>query len=216
MNGSQAVVWQADYEPFGSVNITTEIIDNNLRFPGQYYDQETGLHYNKARDYDPSTGRYIESDVIGLKGGISTYGYTLQNPIKYADPTGMFHVSGNTGPRDKNDFATVVCDGQGGFKPELFIDEPCINDCLKQHEKSHIEDIQMKNPNICRGMKPGLRIDPDNYEEWRATEKKAYNVELDCLNAKLKCPNSECVDQILNRKTDILLVRGKLFGAPPF
>lgn len=58
--------------------------------PGQYYDRETGLHYNGHRDYDPSTGRYVESDPIGLRSGsLSTYAYVNSNPVSKVDPLGL-------------------------------------------------------------------------------------------------------------------------------
>jgi RHS repeat-associated protein len=64
-------------------------VSYNLRFPGQYYDSETGLSQNYFRDYDPAVGRYVESDPIGLKGDPNTYGYVRQNPLLRVDPSGL-------------------------------------------------------------------------------------------------------------------------------
>ncbi len=62
---------------------------NNLRFPGQYFDAETGLHYNMSRDYNSLTGRYITSDPLGLAGGVSTFAYVGNNPLNGVDPNGQ-------------------------------------------------------------------------------------------------------------------------------
>lgn len=96
----QTVIWRWESDPFGSTAAQEDpdgdmtAFTYNLRFPGQYYDQETGLHYNYFRTYDPTTGRYLESDPIGLDGGLNTYGYALQNPLLYTDPTGEGPVAG--------------------------------------------------------------------------------------------------------------------------
>jgi RHS repeat-associated protein len=75
----------ANDDPDGDGNATTL----NLRFPGQQYDAATGLHYNYFRDYDPATGRYVESDPIGLRGGVSTFQYADAQPISRLDPFGL-------------------------------------------------------------------------------------------------------------------------------
>jgi len=86
----QRVVWQGEYDPFGKAVETVNTVEQNLRFPGQYLDRETALHYNYFRDYNPSLGRYIHSDPIGLQGGLNTYAYVGGNPVIYTDPYGLW------------------------------------------------------------------------------------------------------------------------------
>ncbi|MEX2338406.1 MAG: RHS repeat-associated core domain-containing protein [Aquisalimonadaceae bacterium] len=87
-----ALAWAAHYRPFGAAEVHTEQVTNPLRFPGQYHDEETGLHYNWHRYYDPETGRYITSDPIGLEGGLNTYAYVLNNPVNFIDPNGLVTI----------------------------------------------------------------------------------------------------------------------------
>ncbi|EPY9558859.1 RHS repeat-associated core domain-containing protein, partial [Escherichia coli] len=126
-DASGQVVWKASYSPFGKASITTQGPTFNLRFPGQYYDAETGLHYNWRRYYDPNTGRYITSDPIGLAGGINTYAYALSNPIGNADPTGEF-VPLLLGAYVAIDFALSAWDAYDTFKT-------ITSDCATSREK---------------------------------------------------------------------------------
>ncbi|MWK54775.1 RHS repeat protein [Pseudomonas otitidis] len=80
--------WPSDAFGVGQPNNHGSTIDVILRFPGQVADAHSGLYYNYFRDYDPETGRYVESDPIGLRGGLNTYGYVMGNPLRYIDPTG--------------------------------------------------------------------------------------------------------------------------------
>ena len=88
------IVWSWESDPFGSAGPNQNpsglgTFAFNLRFPGQYYDSETGLNQNYFRDYDPSVGRYVESDPIGLKAGINTYGYVRGSPVMHGDFFGL-------------------------------------------------------------------------------------------------------------------------------
>ena len=89
MDGNQALVWDAVYTPFGQVHAITGTATNNQRFPGQYADAETGFNYNYFRDYDPTTGRYVQSDPIGLLGGYNRYAYVFGNPVSRFDFYGL-------------------------------------------------------------------------------------------------------------------------------
>jgi RHS repeat-associated protein len=95
--------WEwANGDPFGNSApnenpASAGVFTFNLRFPGQYFDAETGKHYNYFRDYDPAIGRYIQSDPLGLSAGLNTYGYVDASPLTGFDPKGL----ANSGPYPK-------------------------------------------------------------------------------------------------------------------
>jgi RHS repeat-associated protein len=93
-SAANQVRWRWDFDPFGVLPANGNpsglgTFTYNLRFPGQFYDAESALHYNYFRDYDPQIGRYIESDPIGLAGGTNTFGYVENNPIGAIDAQGL-------------------------------------------------------------------------------------------------------------------------------
>jgi RHS repeat-associated protein len=114
-DGNANVVWDGVFDPFGNAvtvsgtnwgtgvwaNFTWEPTTPEptlLRFPGQYADAETALNQNWRRDYDPTIGRYVESDPIGLAGGTNTYSYVFGDPVNLSDPTGL---AGSVTPQTK-------------------------------------------------------------------------------------------------------------------
>lgn len=95
-------VWRAKrIDPYGAIEVEPgNEIELNLRWPGHYYDPETGLHCNGFRYYDPTLGRYLQSDPIGQSGGVNVFAYAA-NPLKHVDLLGLDHT-GKTG-RNSND-----------------------------------------------------------------------------------------------------------------
>jgi RHS repeat-associated protein len=96
---NNALMWRWDPDTYGSVAPTASGLTYNLRFPGQYALTETGLYYNMARDYDPAMGRYLESDPIGLAGGVNPYAYVAGNPVSFIDPLGLCSSNQSCIPR---------------------------------------------------------------------------------------------------------------------
>ena len=114
-NQSKGVVWRARLEAFDRSVLTTSIGEFNIGFPGQYWDSEKQSWYNYFRDYDATLGRYIQSDPIGLAGGLNTYGYVGGNPVTFIDPFGLCKCSSqakaNTPDGDKWNTSRTI-DGQ--------------------------------------------------------------------------------------------------------
>ncbi len=88
------VVWKTKTRSYGE-GLVNEDPDNDghrvsmpIRYPGQYFDAESGLHYNYKRYYDPNLGRYISPDPMGLAGGLNLYAYANADPVNFVDPTG--------------------------------------------------------------------------------------------------------------------------------
>lgn len=86
---AQQAVWRAKNAEYGRTVSLDQIGGLNLGFPGQYYDAETGFWQNGFRDYDSASGRYLQSDPLGLAAGLNTYAYVGANPVSFVDPLGL-------------------------------------------------------------------------------------------------------------------------------
>ena len=88
-DGAKLEVWRANYLPFGAVSSITGSASLDMRFPGQWFQLESGFHHNWHRTYDPTTGRYLQPDPLGMPDGPSRWAYARSAPSMYVDPTGQ-------------------------------------------------------------------------------------------------------------------------------
>ncbi|MFW9082021.1 RHS repeat-associated core domain-containing protein [Pseudomonas sp. P2757] len=113
------MAWAAQYKAWGQLTekrsewARQHGVTNPIRFQGQYHDHETGLHYNLYRYYDPSTGRFISKDPIGLAGGLNVYQYA-PNPLEWVDPLGLARipkkVKANVATENKEFYGVETCE----------------------------------------------------------------------------------------------------------
>jgi RHS repeat-associated protein len=157
--------WTGEYQHAQQLGET-----QNLRFQGQYYDQETGLHYNTFRFFDPDVGRFTQGDPIGLAGGDNLYAYA-PNPVGWADPLGLARdpTNPNTAqrPNAARDHHTIPQEmlkdkkfvdqmKKAGIKnPKAYIDKQIVRIPATEHDKIHrngwnpqFKDWFKKNPNF--------------------------------------------------------------------
>ena len=192
---ARQIVWRWEGEAFGDAEAQGPM-EVNLRFPGQYFDAETGQHYNYFRDYDPNTGRYVQSDPVGLRGGPNEYAYVFARPLLHVDPFGL-----------KN---TVVCSGDGKMKISVRSDNSngvCgLGKCLIQHEACHVQDM-LTNPDavsFCNNPENNGRVisipASDFNKRWKQqTELKCSQVEKQCLEKEKRNQPTRCLSRIQNR-----------------
>jgi RHS repeat-associated protein len=147
-NAAGTKVWTASYLPFGGVRTTTGS-PMTARFPGQWFQSESGLHQNWMRDYDPTTGRYLQADPLGLVDGASVYGYAHQSPIIYADPRGgdatrWLNTEGgrpfNEGPTNGNWGGGCWSGGQFSCGPDGVGNAPATDsadECYLRHDNCY-------------------------------------------------------------------------------
>lgn len=173
-DASGDIVWSADQEPFGQATpAITSTLTQNLRFPGQYFDAETGLHQNWFRDYDPTTGRYLQADPIGVEDGPSVFGYALQNPLRYTDFFGLHHDG--TPCRTPGECRCVTAECAAGLPP-LPPTDPCVDSCVAAVTSGKVaaKALCKKIPHpvgrlVCRA---AVRLDAENYCRQDCAEKR--------------------------------------------
>jgi RHS repeat-associated protein len=115
VNETGEVEWSAEYKAFGDAHVSINSLTNNVRFPGQYFDEETRLHYNRYRYYDTETGRFFSPDPIRLIGGINLYVYAHLNPINAEDPLGLYSIT-----ISREEYWEMWKNSHPGMTPEQF------------------------------------------------------------------------------------------------
>lgn len=200
-SANQQIVWQWQSDAFGNGTPNQDPQASgqqtviNLRFPGQYFDGESGLYYNYFRNYDPETGRYVESDPIGLEGGINAYGYVGANPMMGIDVLGLEKMT-LTDPRGGVDYVIKTAMKKDVDKPGVMIVYAHGRSDAVQDDRNGKENrvplsapelaaIIKANPDYRSGMPVELRSCDTGQGENSVAEQLAG-----ALNAKVTAPDS--------------------------
>ena len=217
-NSTGTTVWTSHHRAFGKAHTATDPDGDSthvtfpIRFPGQYEDAETGLHYNWHRYYNPSIGRYLSTDPLGQWGGVNLYRYGFNGPMRFFDPNGRdvlerFDAVFSAGPYDALRAGTSIRDqamkmaedsglpGASGGQRDAF--RHCVWSCemTKQINKQDAKDIG--DAHEAAGDRRGQ--DPAD----RAMDEKNNEVGRDCGANNSKDCSVSCMDR---------LSEGELFG----
>ncbi|HCL5275926.1 TPA: RHS repeat protein, partial [Salmonella enterica] len=169
------VAWRAEYDEWGNQlsEENPEHLEQLIRLPGQQYDEESGLHYNRHRYYSPGQGRYITQDPIGLKGGLNPYTYPL-NPVMNIDPLGLSVMAPELTMQDLSALikgkmeSTISSCNEKSSGYSLTCQTAYESDCGEIHERCEM---------LCRTAK----IDPDMSHIWGGS---IFNCLNGCLPAR--------------------------------
>ncbi|WP_160431651.1 RHS repeat domain-containing protein [Gilliamella sp. Pas-s25] len=177
-------VYECEYSAYGEITYEHwPQAENNikpinpLRFQGQYFDEETGLHYNINRYYDPFTGRYITQDPLGILGGLNSYQYAGSDPINWVDPLGLIKIENNgfegIAGKKVNDTAAETIEGldrpvrlpNADFPPNQTVTDALKSDKFKNMAKCSgldCSEIAEKLLNIADGRGKIIEVRPKN------------------------------------------------------
>jgi RHS repeat-associated protein len=147
------LAWHASYRAFGHAEIKNDTgrVQCNFRFKGQYYDKESGLHYNRFRYYDPRVGRYICQDPLRLAGGINSYSYA-RNPVSWIDPLGLSDFQPTVLGPDATVHRGMQTDQSGNWIPSPVAGAPNGNQLGARttsstaNQKNALVDMPVKSP----------------------------------------------------------------------
>ncbi|WP_312682345.1 RHS repeat-associated core domain-containing protein [Stenotrophomonas chelatiphaga] len=220
--------WDMTADSFGS-SLPNEDADDDgqtfkleMRFPGQRFDEVSGLVQNMNRDYDPGVGRYVQVDPIGLAGGQNVFAYAESNPLSKYDPDGLKATIGPAASFDRRARGSIRCQN-GVVSPFLMnisnAEMGCFGSCIMEHELSHARDAESSNPGVCKygGWMPLLHPvgsvtfptegPPGVLPEYFRSEFRAHAIEAACLTSKLEksdCDGRSCNKRMRDRIREIV------------
>lgn len=199
------------YDAYGNILESPGTMEQPYTYTGREFDSGSGLFYYRARYYDPSTGRFLQEDPIGIRGGLNLYRYANSSPLIVRDSTGLVSELDDYGVgRGANKVSPVIGGYAGSIicmngNPEVWINDyfkddksvECgLTECLLRHEGVHLRDALARNPLVCSGMKKsengvaiefGSKLRRDSEIRGNLEEKMCLEEALATMKGKCPC-----------------------------